>query len=363
MRYIKGLAEQIDRGREGKNIGLSLGMPRLEEHVYGLTQSIYTILFGKTGSGKTSIALYCYLYRPLMQAIKEGKNLKIIYFSLEMTGEMLLAKLASIHMLETYGAQIGYKEIFSKKETLNDHDYALVQEALKWLATIEPYLVIYDKSVTANTVYAFLKTFAEEEGEFIEEGNSEIYVPNNPDALRLIVMDHIGLARRMAGRTKKEEIDLVSTYLLWFRNKCRYSILVLMQVNRDQTSMDRRNANLLEPTLEDIKDSGSPSEDSEIVIGIFNPFKEKVAKHRGYNIRELRDRSRFLCLLKNRYGDVDKVVPITFYGKVNYTRELPELADEGDDSNLDYESYKNPLWIATKDQPIIERADRVMMIL
>lgn len=363
MKYTERLSEQIDRGRDGKNIGISMGMPRLEEHVYGLTQSTYTVLFGKTGSGKTSIALYCYLYRPLMQALENKMDFKIIYFSLEMTGEMLLAKLASIHILEKYGVQLGYKEIFSKKETLNNQDYALVKEALLWLEEIEPYIVIYDKTLSSNSIYAFLKTFAESEGEFVQEGHSETYIANNPDAIRLVVTDHIGLIRRTEGRTKKEEIDLSSSYLLWFRNKCRYAILVLMQVNRDQTSMDRRNANLLEPTLEDIKDSGGPSEDSEIVIGIFNPFKEKLAKHRGYDIRKLRDKSRFLCLLKNRYGDVDKVVPIAFYGKVNYVKELPELVMEGDDSNLNYDSYVNPLWITLKDIPISDAQEKHMFVL
>lgn len=363
MKYTEALSKEIERGRLGKNIGLSLGLPKLEEHIFGLTQSTYTVLFGKTGSGKTSIALYSYLYRPLLEAIEQGLDLKIIYFSLEMTGEMLLAKLASIHMLETYGVQIGYKEIFSKKEIIDEDKYKYVQKALLWLDTIEPYLVIYDKTLTSNSAYAFLKSFAESEGEFIEEGHSLTYVHKNPDAIRLVIGDHIGLVRRSDGRTKKEEIDLTSTYFLWFRNKCRYAILVLMQVNRDQTSMDRRNANLLEPTLEDIKDSGCPSEDSEIVIGIFNPFKEKLAKHRGLNIKELRDRARFLCLLKNRYGDVDKVVPIAFYGKVNYVKELPELEAEGDDSNLDYEIFKNPLWIASQDKKATDKPDRDLFIL
>lgn len=362
MKYTAGLKKEIERGRLGKNIGLSLGLPKLEEHVYGLTQSAYTVLFGKTGSGKTSIALYSYLYRPLLDAMEQGLDFKVIYFSLEMTGEMLLAKLASIHMLETYGVQIGYKEIFSKTEIIDDEKYKYVEKALDWLDIIEPYLVIYDKTLNANAAYAFLKSFAESEGTFVEEDHSLTYVPNNPDAIRIVIGDHIGLVRRTDGRTKKDEIDLTSTYFLWFRNKCKYFILVLMQVNRDQTSMDRRNANLLEPTLEDIKDSGCPSEDSEIVIGIFNPFKEKLAKHRGLNIKELRDRSRFLCLLKNRYGEVDKVIPIAFYGKVNYVKELPELEAEGDDSNLDYEMFKNPLWVASKDKITPVKADKMLYI-
>lgn len=287
-----------------------------------------------------------------MQALKDGIDFKVIYFSLEMTGEMLLAKLASIYMLETYGVQLGYGEIFSKKEILSQENYALVLKALEWTKIIEQYIIIYDKALTSKSLYGFLKGFAEDEGEFEERGNSEFYIPNNPEQVRLIVLDHLGLIRRTDGRSKKEEIDLASTYLLWFRNKCRYAALVIMQVNRDQASMDRRNANMMEPTLEDIKDSGSPSEDAEIVIGIFNPFKEKLSKHRNYDITKLRDRARFLCLLKNRYGDSEKVVPISFYGKVNYVKELPELGRDNDDSNIDYSLFFNPLWVEKKLESI-----------
>lgn len=348
MSYSDKLLVEVERGKEGLNIGISMGLPRLEEHIYGLTKETYTVLFGNTGGGKTSVALYSYIYRPLMEMIREKKDFKIIYFSLEMTGVMLLAKLASIHILETYGVQIGYKEIFSKKQIISDYHYKLVIEAIKWTKSIEKYFIIYDRTLSSKSMYSFLKSHAEDEGSFETVGNSEFYVPNNPEQIRLIVTDHIGLVRRTEGRSKKEEIDLCSSYLLWFRNKCKYAILVLMQVNRGQNAMDRRTANLLEPTLEDIKDTGAPSEDAEIVIGIFNPFKEKLAKHRGYDIKQLRDNIRFLCLLKNRYGDVQKVIPISFYGKVNYVKELPELEGENDDSNLDYSIFGDPLWTTNK---------------
>lgn len=348
MSYSDKLLVEVERGKEGLNIGISMGLPRLEEHIYGLTKETYTVLFGNTGGGKTSVALYAYIYRPLMEMIKEKKDFKIIYFSLEMTGVMLLAKLASIHILETHGIQIGYKEIFSKKQIISEYHYKLVLEAIKWTKTIEKYFIIYDRTLSSKSMYSFLKNHAEDEGTFETVGNSEFYVPNNPEQIRLVVTDHIGLVRRTDVRTKKEEIDLCSSYLLWFRNKCKYAILVLMQVNRGQNAMDRRTANLLEPTLEDIKDTGAPSEDAEIVIGIFNPFKEKLAKHRGYDIKQLRDNIRFLCLLKNRYGDVQKVIPISFYGKVNYVKELPELEGENDDSNLDYSIFRDPLWTLNK---------------
>ena len=42
-----------------------------------------------------------------------------------------------------------------------------------------------------------------------------------------------------------------------------------MQQNRESSSMDRRKAELSEPGLNDIKDSGAPSQDSDIVIQLF----------------------------------------------------------------------------------------------
>ena len=82
-KYSKRFKESVDRGLAGKNVGITMGLPRLEEHIYGIQPAIYTLLFGKTGCGKTSVALYSYIYRPLMEMIKQKKKFKIIYFSLE----------------------------------------------------------------------------------------------------------------------------------------------------------------------------------------------------------------------------------------------------------------------------------------
>ena len=50
---VESLLAQIDKGRLGKNQGISIGLPKLESVIDGLTQSTYTLLFAGTGSGKT----------------------------------------------------------------------------------------------------------------------------------------------------------------------------------------------------------------------------------------------------------------------------------------------------------------------
>ena len=93
------LVHQITLGRSGKNWGLSMGMPKLESIIDGVTKGTYTLLFSGTGSGKTSLALYSYIYRPLVEHLHDDK-FKVTYYSLEMSSELLFAKLLCMHIFE-----------------------------------------------------------------------------------------------------------------------------------------------------------------------------------------------------------------------------------------------------------------------
>lgn len=46
------LFENVDKGREGKLWGYSMGLPKLEEIVDGVCHSTYTLLFAGSGCGK-----------------------------------------------------------------------------------------------------------------------------------------------------------------------------------------------------------------------------------------------------------------------------------------------------------------------
>ena len=94
MSNVDLLFQKIDEGRQGKNIGLSTGISKLDKYTGGIQKATYTLIFGLSGSGKSSIALYSYIYRPLKD--NPNKNLKYIYFSLEMSAEALLAKLLGL---------------------------------------------------------------------------------------------------------------------------------------------------------------------------------------------------------------------------------------------------------------------------
>lgn len=326
MSFIDRLYHSVDQGRLGLNIGLPMGLPKVEAVVDGVQRKTYSLIFGTTGSGKTTFALYAYLYRPLMECMGTDK-FKTIYYSLEMTGEILLAKLMSLFIYENYGVELSYKQIMSRQEILSEENYQIVLECRAWLEEVSKHIIIYDKGLNADIMYAHLIKYAKANGQFFESENNTLYVPNVENQITNVIIDHIGLLRRANGRDKKSEIDLASNYLITLRNKCGFSPVVLMQTNRTSSSMDRRNAEMQELQLSDIKDSGGPSEDSEVVLGIFNPFREKMSRYKGYNIRELKDKFRAVQILKSRLGEADKSIGVNFFGSIGYWRDMPK-ADE-----------------------------------
>lgn len=121
MINIDELFDAIDSGRQGKNQGLSTGIPKLDEHIGGIQRGIYYLIYGGSGSGKSASTLYSYIYRPLKD--NPDKDLLLLYFSLEMSSKVLLAKLLGLYIYEEYGVILSYKDIMSWSGILSDENY------------------------------------------------------------------------------------------------------------------------------------------------------------------------------------------------------------------------------------------------
>lgn len=342
----ESLLHQIDKGRQGDQWGYSMGLPKLEEIIDGVSRGVYTLIVSPTGTGKSSLALYSYVYKPLMEHL-EDNNFRVSYFSLEMSSEIMYAKLLSMYIFEKYGIELSTKEILSRKKgyKLSDEYYKIIQECIPWLQKVEKIVTIYDKALSAKSLYTILMKELENTGSFEETETRTIYHPNNENLVHLVIIDHMSLARRTEGRTLKEEIDLISAYLVTLRDRCKISPVVIMQANRNSTSIDRRKEGLNNLRIDDVKDSGAPAQDSEVMISIFNPHREKLNSYRGYDIKQLESNYRTITILKNRYGEADIEVGCAFYGKISYFAELPKP-----DEIYDYEKYKTPNWILNKDE-------------
>lgn len=332
---------EIDRGRQGLNHGIPFGLPKLEKITDGVCRETYTLILSNPGAGKTSLALFAYVYKPLMAHLDDD-NFKILYFSLEMNEVSLFIKLLSIYIFEIYGIELSFKKILSRESDyiLSDEHYELLKKCKPWIDKISSKLEIYNKQVNANTVYAVLKKRLENIGEFKETSDSLIYTPNNPNLIYNIVIDHIGLIRPQQGNSLKQEIDSLSSYLVTLRETCGISPVVIQQANREQGNIERFKQGKSAFGINDTKDSGNTVQDCNVMIALYNPFKDALKTYKKYNVSELQSNFRSIMVLKNRFGDCDVEIGTSFYGWINYFYELP-LPDK----IYDYKKYKNANWI------------------
>jgi len=340
-RVFDTILKEVNRGRLGLNAGAPMGLPKLEGVIDGVTQGTYTLIISSSGSGKSSFSLFSYVYKPLMAHLNDD-DFKVLYVSLEMSELSMFIKLMSIYIFETFGKKLSYKEILSRKRgyILNDEGYNMVMQCKDWIEKVESKIEFYDKNVSADSLYAILCDRLEKCGHFSETETRKIYIPNNPNLLYVIVLDHIGLVRPKAGRTIKQEIDLVSSYLVTLREMCNISPVVIQQANREQGNQARIQAGMTAFSINDAKDSGNTVNDANVMLAIYDPFKMSQKSHRGYKIDEMHGRFRTCQVLKSRFGECDVEVGLNFFGEINYFMELPTP-----DHISDYTKYREPDYI------------------
>lgn len=262
----ESLIQAIDRGREGKEQGYSIGLPKLEKIIDGVCKGVYTLISAESGVGKSSFMLYSYIYRPIMDHLDDNK-FKISLFSLEMSADKIMAKLLSTYIFEKYNKRLSIKQLLSVQKgfILNDECYNIVKECIPWMKKVESILTIYDKSATANSIYSNILKELEARGRFEETDKRKIYYPDDPDIVHLVIIDHLARIFCSAGNTLKQEMDLTSKYLYSLKNRCGISPIVIQQMNRGIQNVERRKEGLVTPLTSDLKDTNSSNKKYKIL--------------------------------------------------------------------------------------------------
>ena len=344
----------IDKGRNGGNIGLDMGLPKLEGYMDGFLPGTSYLIAAASGVGKSTFMLYSCIYRPLMDwwntsdSVKKERDPYFIMFNLEMTPEQIYAKLLSMYIYDEFSEQIKFKEMFSRgrDSMLSDSHYELIKRCEPFLDLLDERIIFHDGAFNAERFRNCLNEDLKKFGVF----NANEYHPFNPNQVVAVIVDHLSLTRASNGHTKKEEMDLVSSYAVQYRNKCCIvSPIMIMQFNRDSGNHERLKQGLQEPTANDLKDTGAVYEDSHIVIALHSPLKFKLSSYRGYDIKALGQNFVSCILLKSRFGTSDIVIGLGFYGDCSTYRELPKA-----DKIVDYDKYKDPSWDSL-DKPIVNR--------
>lgn len=369
MSEISILWHLIEKGRKGENIGTSTGLSKLDKIIGGIQPSRYYLISAASSVGKTAFVLYM-MYKILRSNTKE-KPTYFLYFSLEIGAEVLLTKLMGLYCAEEFGIYLTTNDILSFEHTLDDYSYECLKSAKKWLESIQEYLTILDSGLSARILYKEIIDFVEQHGHYEEIDGKKRFIQDNPQQKIIGLIDHLSLIRPEEGRKLKEEMDLASSYMVTIKRKFFVSWFVLMQQNRESSSMDRRKADLSEPGLSDLKDTGSPAQDADVVLQLFFPFREKLSTYRDYKIlgdHGMKQYFRSVIISKNRYGIANNVIGMAFYGSVGWFKELKPGKDITDfrqycdeSTNIPYKNkQKEDLDIKDSNQSKSEKKELIL---
>jgi hypothetical protein len=343
------IEKEVNKGLAGKNNGIPLGFDRLNNYV-GIRKSMYTLVGGNTGSGKTSFIDDAYVLNPFdwimsKQGRASGIKLKIIYRSMERSRTYKMAKWVSRRIFYDQGIIIPVSRLLGWKDKMSkdEHDLFLMQR--DYIEGMNDIITIIDGPDNPIGIAKNIKDHAMSRGsvEQLDEYN-KIYIPNNENEVTLVIVDHIGLLKLTKDHnTKKAAIDKMSDELRYARDFFGYSPVVVSQFNRSISNPMRIKAGDVEPQLEDFAESSQTQNDADVVMALFDPIRYNISDSSGYDLKRLQDDSggkyyRSLRIIKNSFGEDDIMIGLGFLGQVGMFKELPRKKDITDS---DYESITN----------------------
>lgn len=246
--------EQIENNWKKRNDkSLYTGFFDLDKKICGLHNQELTIIGARPGIGKTTLALQ------IAQKIAKKKN--VLYISLEMSEIQLIQKMiAKEGNINTYKMRMG---------TLEDNDFIKITQ-------------------TANDLLGY-NLMIDTKIRNIQQIEVKSKKMKNQNKLDLVIIDYIQLLKSNEKyNIREQEVADISRRLKLLSLEINVPIIALCQLNR--------NANNNEPTLADLRESGSLEQDADNIIFLYYGNDEEEEK----NIVTLK-------LAKQRAGEIGKM--------------------------------------------------------
>ena len=272
QKLISRIKENVKRYHEKDELNpeISTGLNRLDKYTLGFQRGNSWVLSASTSDGKTMISVQ------LANSVsKQDKT--VLYFTLEDIEDNLVYRLISLR------TGIPIHNILGGN--LSSNQEIIINNAINDLRH-QNKIMIDDEcndvgDIISKTKFTKLKY---------------------PD-LSLVIIDYINLAfdRSQRHHNREQEISFISKKLVKLAKTCDVCVLILQQLN---VNPDERTKGM-PIRVSDLRDSKAPGHDAATVLGIHYPYKYIKNKEGKYSKRECN-----LWIVKNRYGEVGKNIPL-----------------------------------------------------
>lgn len=332
------LSDDIEKGIRGKNNGVPTGFPILDSNINGIQKSLFTIIGGNSGTGKTAFTDLAYVLNPYEWWMNNKNNtdvkLKWVYNSMERNTKYKLAKWVCLKLFKDHGIIMDVPTMLGwqgKKCEITPELKELIFKTGEYFDEMFNSGVIdmVDGSQNPTGIRNKLIEVAKQGGKLVEiDQFKSKYVANDDNLLTVVINDHVGKLSGERGFNDKELLDKHSEYMGDCRDRYGFTIIDISQFNRSIGSTDRMKTKSVSPEPDDFKGSGDMYENADIALGLFNPYKFKINDFLGYDIPKFvsksgENRFRSISIIKNSYGADDIIIGLNFLGENGNFRELP----------------------------------------
>lgn len=343
-RVFSNLKERRQRILDGKLNCIPSPFTRFSEDFIGIEQSCYYTITSFTKGGKSQFTSYTFIYKPLLFCYFANSDikLKVLYFPLEETPERIMQRFISWLLFDFSRGRIRVspRDLRSTKsavsqEVLDIIESDEIQDILKYF---EEHIIFPEESGNPTGIYKYCVKYAKEHGtvytkpgEFKDELGKvyekpvfDRYEQDNPNEYRIIIIDTINLIDTEKGMTLKQSMDKLSEYCAkYLRNRYHYSPVIIQQQAFESEGNEAFKLGRVRPSVAGLGDSKYTSRDSNVVLGLFSPFRFALRDYEGYDITKFKDNIRFLEMIANRDGEMGGLCPLFFDGAVCDFKELP----------------------------------------
>lgn len=251
-------------------IGIPSGIRTLDVMTGGFRKGELSLMGGRTGLGKSSLALTCAQHQAEL-------GYSVGYITLEMSANLLAYRwLASDMKLNAMAIERG---------RITREQLTIIQNKHEHINNLKFY--IDDSTYKSHEIEKALKKLDE--------------------PLDILYVDYLTLLRDDTKENESERLAKISANLKDLAKSLDIPVVALVQLNRET---EKRANN--RPTVSDIRGSGAPEQDAGFVALLYRPHYYKMLNDNASAVDVERDAE--IVVVKNRFGPMGSV-EACFYAK------------------------------------------------
>jgi hypothetical protein len=349
MTYYEQLLQEIDKGKQGYNWGIPYTISKLNK-VAKIQKGIYTLVFALAGVGKSAFVYDQHLFNTLDYIVdNEKKNIEMftLFYNLEVENIDIIGTLATRWLSKKQKILTDSNHIFSA-DGVDEYIDKNVENIIRKNGELQRYIDQFDNRVamysyaTKDKIEKDIKELLEKKEIKDEEGRIK-HLPNHPNIMIQVVVDHIGLVSR--GKEEKSMYDTVvntSFMLRGMRRRFGISPVVIQQVTPQKVTFQGKETVM--PDHEDLRMGKETIQDCNRAIAIGSPYRAKLESYRGYKIMDtpanggefIGDRLRIIDVVKNRKAGVAQLIAALFVGETGMFCDFGNTPDADKPDKIKY---------------------------